>query len=461
MGPAEHQQAQKLETKILEHCLVAPAAGSAAPVTLPLTYFDYVFLPFHPVQRVFFYELPCSRSLFLSGHLPRLKLSLSLALREFRPLAGSLVLPPHCASPEVRCSDGDAVAFTVAESGDELYFLSGNRARDAARLHPLVPLLLHGEGAKRSPVLALQATLFPGAGMALGVTVQHAVADGSTSAHFLKTWATTCRLGRNGVFGVSCVGGPPSYDRTVIRDPTGLGRTFLADLEMLREDRRMEAWDLAGHSDILRASFVVTYQQIQQLGLRVTGKSSLKCSPYALACGFVWACLVKARVVDDVGGYTTEHFGFVTGCRERMEPSAPATYFGNCLGICCVEANRSDLAGEDGAVAASTAICKTIRRLEERGGAFRGAENWVRDIFRLAAMGILTVAGSPKLGMYQVDFGWGRPRKVEVVSIERTGAMSIAEAKEEEGGGLEIGLVLPREEMSRFRGFFAEGLKQL
>ncbi|MQL72334.1 hypothetical protein Taro_004672, partial [Colocasia esculenta] len=187
------------------------------------------------------------------------------------------------------------------------------------------------------------------------------------SAHFLKTWATTCRQGRNAVFGVSCVGGPPSYDCTVIRGPTGLRRTFLADLEMLREDRRMEAWDLTGHSDIL-------------------------------PCGFEWACLVKARVVDNVGGDTTEHFGFVTGCRAQMEPSAPATYFGNCLGICCVEANRSDLAGEDGAVAASTAIWEMIRRLEERGGAFTGAENWVRDIFRLAAMGILTMAGSPKLG---------------------------------------------------------------
>ncbi|MQL77522.1 hypothetical protein Taro_009940, partial [Colocasia esculenta] len=161
-------------------------------------------------------------------------------------------------------------------------------------------------------------------------------------------------LGRNEVFGVSCVRGPPSYDHTVIRDPTGLGRTFMADLEMLREDHRMEAWDLASHSDILRASFVVTNQQIQQLRMRVTEKTSLKCSPYALACGFVWACLVKARVVDNVGGDTTEHFSFVTGCRVWMEPLAPATYFGNCLGFCCVEANRSDLAGEDGAVAAST-----------------------------------------------------------------------------------------------------------
>lgn len=162
----------------------------------------------------------------------------------------------------------------------------------------------------------------------------------------------------------------------------------------------------------------------------------------------------------EAGGCKTEHFGFVTACRARMEPPAPATYFGNCLGICSVEASRSELLGEDGVVVASTAIWKVIRGLEG-GGAFVGAENWVRDVFRLAAMGILTVAGSPKLGMYQVDFGWGRPRKVEVVSIERTSAMSIAEAREEEGGGLEYGLVLTRDEMARFGGFFADGLKQL
>ncbi|MQL75866.1 hypothetical protein Taro_008226 [Colocasia esculenta] len=462
MAPSEHQQAPPPMTKILERCLVAPAPGTVKPSALPLTFFDYIFLPFHPVQRVFFYELPCSRLLFLSDHLPHLKLSLSLALLEFRPLAGSLVLPPQCSSPEVRCGDGDAVEFTVAECSDNFHYLAGNHARDAARLHPLVPqLLLPGVGSRRAPVLALQATIFPGVGVAVGIAVQHAVADGSTSAHFLKTWAATCRLGRKGVLGVSCVGGPPTYDRTVIRDPMRLGRTFLADLQMLREDSRMEAWDLAGRSDIVRGTFIVTNEKIQQLSQRFTSKTSLECSPYTLASGLVWVCLVKAKGLDDVGGDTTEHFGFVTGCRARMDPQAPATYFGNCLGICCVEASRSDLVGEDGAVAASTAIRKVIRGVEERGGAFRGAENWIRDIFRLAALGILTVAGSPKLGMYQVDFGWGRPRKVEMVSIERTGAMSIAEAKEEEGGGLEFGLVLPREEMARFSGFFADGLKQL
>ncbi|MQM15119.1 hypothetical protein Taro_048061 [Colocasia esculenta] len=88
---------------------------------------------------------------------------------------------------------------------------------------------------------------------------------------------------------------------------------------MLREDRRIEAWDPAGNSDIRRN------QQIQQLGMPLTRKTSLKCSPYALACGFVWACPVKARVVDNVGGDTTEHLCFVTGCRARMEPSTSST----------------------------------------------------------------------------------------------------------------------------------------
>ncbi|CAA7390791.1 unnamed protein product [Spirodela intermedia] len=434
--------------KVLEQSRISPAPGPNAPETLPLTFFDYVFLPFHPVQRVFFYDLPYSLSDFLRSHLPRLKLSLSLALRDFRPLAGRLRLGSPEGKPEIRCSGGDAVAFTVAESGDDFHDMSGNHARDCARFYPLVPPLPPGtEGGQ--PVLALQFTLFPDAGVALGVTVSHAVADGSTSAHFLKTWAGICRLGMGGMGGMGpChVAAPPSYDRSVVWDPKGLERTFLHDLKLLQVERRLVPLDLHGKNDVVRATFALSREQLKKMGERFSSRTGMEeCSPYTLAAGLIWASLVKAR---GGSGDKTEYFGFVTGCRARLDPPLPATYFGNCLGICWVEAEGSDLEEEDGVHIASAAIWKVIRDLEG-SGAFRGAKNWIRDIHSLASEGILTVAGSPKLGLYQVDFGWGRPRKIEVISIERTSAMSMAEWGEY-GSGLEISLALPRELMRGFR----------
>ncbi|KAG7010981.1 Phenolic glucoside malonyltransferase 1, partial [Cucurbita argyrosperma subsp. argyrosperma] len=39
------------------------------------------------------------------------------------------------------------------------------------------------------------------------------------------------------------------------------------------------------------------------------------------------------------------------------------------------------------------------------------------------------VAGSPRLGVYDIDFGWGRSKKVELASISPNGVFSMAESR--------------------------------
>ncbi|CAA7390790.1 unnamed protein product [Spirodela intermedia] len=439
--------------KVLEQCRISPAPGSVAPDSLPLTFFDCIFLFCSPVQRIFFYDLPCSVSDFLANHLPHLKLSLSLALRDFRPLAGSLHPSSGVAKHEIRSSDLDTVPFTVAESGDDFYDISGNHARICNRLHPLVPPLLSGTGTGW-PLLALQVTLFPDTGVALGITISHSVADGTTSSNFLKAWAAACRLGM-GEVPDGRVGAPPSYDRSVIQDPMDLAGIFLRDLNLLKDDSGMEVLNLHGRNDVVRSTSVISQEQIKKLGEVFSGKTATECSSFALACGFIWACLAKA---SGVSNGKTEAFGFVFEARGRLDPPLPATYFGNCLGVCLAEADGSDLAGEDGAVIASAAIRKAVQRLNS-GGALEGAENWIRSIAPSAFARTLSAAGAPRLGLYQVDFGWGSPRKIEVISIERMSSLSIAEWRED-AGGLEIGLALPRDLMGRFTAVVSDALNK-
>ncbi|GMN36566.1 hypothetical protein TIFTF001_042463 [Ficus carica] len=68
------------------------------------------------------------------------------------------------------------------------------------------------------------------------------------------------------------------------------------------------------------------------------------------------------------------------------------------------------------------------------------------------------VAGSPRFGVYEVDFGWGKPEKVEIVSVERTGAMALVESRDG-SGGIEIGLVLKKHKMDVFSSLFHAGLE--
>lgn len=85
---------------------------------------------------------------------------------------------------------------------------------------------------------------------------------------------------------------------------------------------------------------------------------------------------------------------------------------------------------------AKTSISRTISLVKER---------------------VVTVTGSPKFRLYDTGFGWGRPRKVDIFSIEGTGAISLAESRNGDGG-IEVGLALLKPEMDHFASAFEEGL---
>ncbi|XXG87569.1 hypothetical protein AAC387_Pa11g2224 [Persea americana] len=115
-----------------------------------------------------------------------------------------------------------------------------------------------------------------------------------------------------------------------------------------------------------------------------------------------------------------------------------------------------DLEGKDGLATASEAIGRAVEGLRE--GVLKGAENWIPYFASIANEHIVSVAGSPRFRVYDTDFGWGRPSKTEVVSIDGTGAVYIGDSRDDEGG-IEFGLVLPTSEMSVFSSLFEEGLK--
>ncbi|KAI9082922.1 hypothetical protein K1719_035065 [Acacia pycnantha] len=55
-------------------------------------------------------------------------------------------------------------------------------------------------------------------------------------------------------------------------------------------------------------------------------------------------------------------------------------------------------------------------------------KRWISDmeIFGLTdTYRIFSAAGSPRFEVYNSDFGWGRPKKVEIVPIDNTGAFSL------------------------------------
>lgn len=60
---------------------------------------------------------------------------------------------------------------------------------------------------------------------------------------------------------------------------------------------------------------------------------------------------------------------------------------------------------------------------------------------------IFSVRGSPKFNVYEIDFGFGKPVKVE--TMHSSSVMSLAESRDKEDG-LEVGLVFKIEEYEYF-----------
>ncbi|KAL0015111.1 hypothetical protein SO802_002180 [Lithocarpus litseifolius] len=58
------------------------------------------------------------------------------------------------------------------------------------------------------------------------------------------------------------------------------------------------------------------------------------------------------------------------------------------------------------------------------------------------------------------DFGWGKPTKVEMISIDKTGAIRVSETRDG-SGGIEIGMVLNKHVMEESASVFAKGLEIL
>jgi hypothetical protein len=168
---------------------------------IPLSLFDVWFLPQPPIQRLFLYDDDGGgggADDYFPSLVESLRSSLADAVAVFFPLAGKLTYVPSTGDVVVDCSPsavGDGVAFLEAESDGDARALSAAKRHDVPAFLRLVPSLEAPE--LPAPVLAVQVTRFVGGGdrggVAVGVAVHHAVADGLSFWRFMDVWSAAAR----------------------------------------------------------------------------------------------------------------------------------------------------------------------------------------------------------------------------------------------------------------------------
>ncbi|KAK9155977.1 hypothetical protein Sjap_003457 [Stephania japonica] len=468
------------EVKILQVFNITPPPRSVSSKcsTLPLTFFDLPYLIRPPAEILFFYTLQSiDYHYFIGTIVPKIKHSLSLTLQHWYPLSGTLSWPPQSNKPIITYNNGDSTRLTVAESNANFDHLSSNNyARHVDDLHPLVPQLISTKSKKQVPLLASQVTLFPHKGVCVGIVCNHATMDGRAVSLFLNSWSSVCRLG-NEAPSFSLL---PSFDRETVKDPNGLEKLYLEGLIRLIRSKAMSEndcnnWLLVSKSHevsekAVMATFDLSKADIERLKRRTLACKSakpIKLSRFVLACAFTWICLTKTsyqheQVVMSSSSSSTHDeqtsIVFLVDCRGRTDPPIPPTYIGNCCVPIKVSAKVFDIVSENGIVVAVDCIVKAMRGLSV--AVANDPELRLSRTLNTGPNRTCSIAGSPQFGFNKVDFGFGRPKKFEFVSMARTGSILFSDSNNE-GVEMEIGLVRSKQEMDSFAHQYFKGLHDL
>ncbi|KAL1555579.1 malonyl-coenzyme:anthocyanin 5-O-glucoside-6'''-O-malonyltransferase-like [Salvia divinorum] len=454
-------------TTVLETTGIPPPLESVAELTVPLCFFDIMWLPFHPIRRLIFYNHPCTEEEFSTAVVPNLKHSLSLTLKHYLPVAGNLLYPLDTDKSQalIRYVSGDTAPLTIAVSLRDFDEVTGSHARDSDQFYdflPPMPPLVEEENYKIAPLIALQATLFPGRGICIGLSNHHCLGDARSVVGFVSAWAGTNKCGGDEHFKNGST--PPLFDRSVFGDMKGISDKLWSTMRNVP----LTPSRFPVPTNRVRASFTLHQSDIKVLkDLVLSNKPGLVyISTFAVAAAHTWSAVVKSAAAagEEVDEDGTEVILIPADGRGRpnalVDPPVPVNYFGNCLGGGAVTVEHKKLAAEEGFVAAAEAIADMIKnRVNNKENFLKDLDNWLSEMSKMVGLSTFGVSGSPKFDLSNADFGWGKARRLEVLSMdEEKYSMTLCNSPDSDGG-LVVGTSLSEKRMEAFATIFEDGLK--
>ncbi|XP_042479485.1 phenolic glucoside malonyltransferase 1-like [Macadamia integrifolia] len=335
---------------------------------------------------------------------------------------------------------------------------------------PLVPHL--PTSGTSVPLLAIQVTVFPNTGICIALSRHHSSCDGRAFTHFMRTWSSISKLGAGFLSAESL----PILDRTMIEDKESILNIFLELLEGLMdsesgsENRILRAIDRELKPNLVRATFELNEASSRRLKEWIFAQYKKKeeqtqhtrsiAAPSRLVatCAYTWICLLKAEAKVGESNNNMTVFVLNVDCRARLDPPIPGTYMGNCVRPNVVIANDKTVLMRGGVAAAAQLLGSALHDMDK--GVLKGMLESVVSLVELPHDIVFAVGGSPQFEYYKTDFGFGRPKKVEMTTADKTRGMFLKDSSNIDGG-FEFDLVLNRKEMEAFASEFVDGLNAL
>lgn len=249
-------------------------------------------------------------------------------------------------------------------------------------------------------------------GLAIGCAFNHAVLDGSSTWHFLSSWAQVCS-------GSPAVSAPPFLDRTKSRN----ARVKL-DLSLLPDAATAS---LSSNGDrtqpgqppsppLRERVFRFSESSIDKIKSAINAGApsdggSTPFSTFQALSAHIWRHVTKARELkpEEVTVYAV-----FADCRKRVDPPMPETYFGNLIQAIFTGTAAGLLMASPPAFAAGmiqkAVLAHDAKTIEERNRQWESQPKMFK--YQDAGPNCVAVGSSPRFKVYEVDFGWGRPEGV-------------------------------------------------
>lgn len=223
-------------------------------------------------------------------------------------------------------------------------------------------------------------------------------------------------------------------------------------------------------TDRIRATYVFSQSEISKLKHLIQAKvpSLVNLSSFVAIAAYIWSGIARSvrgdEEKEDVADDDDDDLAFFLipmDLRARLDPPVPGNYFGNCLSYALPRVRRRAVAGEEGVFVAAAAMAAEIKKRGNDKRILESVEKWWSEIRGALQKSYFSVAGSSRVDLYGADFGWGKVRKQEILSIDgEEYAMSLCQSKDCVGG-FEVCLSLPNHAMDAFAAFFSHVINNM
>lgn len=255
-------------------------------------------------------------------------------------------------------------------------------------------------------------------GLVMGCAFNHAILDGTSTWHFMSSWAQICSGSQN-------ISVPPFLDRAKARNTrVKLNLSTPSDAPENGKANGDATKPMAG--PILREKiFKFSESAIDQIKSKVNANPSEGSKPFSTFQSLsthVWHAVTRARQLKPED-YTV--FTVFADCRKRVDPPMPESYFGNLIQA-VFTVTAAGLLVANPLEFGSSLIQKAIdmhnsKVIEERNKEWESNPKIFQ--FKDAGVNCVAVGSSPRFKVYEVDFGWGKPESVRSGSNNRFDGM--------------------------------------